>query len=381
VASTRRMPPDASPRKHLEIANYPPPFDGWGTHTRFVVEEIRRRGHECRVLKINEGRRIKSPEYVDVQNGLDYVRKVFRFLWRGYTVNVHVNAESPKGYWLALIAVLAARICRSRPTITFHGGVPQTYFPAPRGTLWRAKFRLLFSMAAGILCDSEDIRRAIMDYGVAGEKIGTASGFSAKNLHHTPVPLPDEAENFLRTHDPVFFCYVSFRPEYRLEVLREGMRLFRQAHPRAGFLWLGFPEKEMEAARAHVEGFPPDEREGLLLLGNLDHDLFVSLLLRATATLRTPACDGVSASVLESLALGIPVVASENGRRPGGVLTYAEMDAKDMVRALESLVADYADIRQQTRLTVTGDDVARTADWLLHGPHIAAQEEPARAAH
>ena len=71
------------PRKHLEIANYPPPYDGWGTHTKFVVDEIRRRGHICEVLKINENRQIKSTEYVDVQNGLDYLLKVIRFAARG----------------------------------------------------------------------------------------------------------------------------------------------------------------------------------------------------------------------------------------------------------------------------------------------------------
>ena len=94
------------PRKHLEIANYPPPYDGWGTHTRFIVEEIRRRGHTCEVLKINENREIKSAEYVDVQNGLDYLLKVIRFADRGYAINVHVNAEAAKGYILALIAIV-----------------------------------------------------------------------------------------------------------------------------------------------------------------------------------------------------------------------------------------------------------------------------------
>ena len=71
---------------------------------------------------------------------------------------------------------------------------------------------------------------------------------------------------------------------------------------------------------------------------NLNHNEFMTLLSRCTAKLRTPACDGVSASVLESLALGIPVVASENGRRPAGVITYAERDAADMCLKLEYLL-------------------------------------------
>jgi glycosyltransferase involved in cell wall biosynthesis len=351
--------------KHLEIANYPPPYDGWGTHTQFVVEEIRRRGNRCEVLKINENRHIKSPEYVDVQNGLDYLLKVIRFAAGGYAINAHVNAESPKGYILALIAVMVGRLFLRKATITFHGGVPQSFFPVPKSTLWHWKFRLLFSLASGILCDSEDIKRPIEGYGVCPTKIGTAAGFSAQNLAYQKVSLNATTEIFLQSHEPVFFCYVSFRPEYNLEILREGMKLFRQGYPRAGFIWLGFPEKEMPAVRDHVAAFAPEERNSLLLLGNLSHDEFLTLLLRCTAKLRTPACDGVSASVLESLALGVPVVASENGRRPAGVVTYAEMDATNLCCQLEYLLQNYNAIKQQLRFETMQDHVALTADWLL----------------
>ena len=349
----------------MEIANYPPPFDGWGTHTRFVVDEIRRRGHVCDVLKINENREIKSIEYVDVQNGLDYLFKVFRFALRGYAINVHVNAESPKGYFIALIAVIVGRLCLRRTTVTFHGGLPQSYFPAPKYSLWYWKFKFLFALASGILCDQADIKREISRYGVRAANIGTAGGYSAHNLKYQPAGPSPEAKAFLQGHEPVFFCYVSFRPEYRLDVLREGMNLFRKRYPLAGFIWLGFPEKEMLAAREYVSAFSHDEVASLLLLGTLSHDEFLTLLLRCTAKLRTPACDGISASVLESLALGMPVVASENGRRPAGVVTYREMDAADMCQKLEHLMQNRDTLIQQLQMDSPPDDVALTADWLL----------------
>ena len=363
------MSPATKPHKHLEIANYPPPFDGWGTHTRFVVAEIRRRGHLCEVLKINENRHIRSPEYVDVQNGLDYLIKVMRFAASGYALNVHVNAESPKGYILALIAVVVGRLFLRKATVTFHGGLPQSFFPMPKSSPWHWKFKLLFAIASGILCDSEEIKRPIEGYGVPPAKIGTAAGFSSQNLAHQKVDLGVETEAFLQSHGPVAFCYVSFRPEYRLEVLREGMALFRESHPKAGFIWLGFPEKEMPAVRDYIAAFSPAEQESLLLLGNLSHDEFITLLLRCTVKLRTPACDGVSASVLESLALGVPVVASENGRRPAGVITYAEMDAADMCRQLEYLMQNFDALKQQTFMDGAQDNVTLTVDWLLGEPH------------
>jgi glycosyltransferase involved in cell wall biosynthesis len=372
------MHQQTNPRKHLEIANYPPPYDGWSTHTEFVVEEIRRRGHTCHVLKINENRHIKNSEYVDIQNGLDYICKVIRFAALGYSINVHVNAESRKGYVIALIAVVIGRLFFRKATLTFHGGIPQSFFPAPRSSLWHWKFRILFNLSSGILCDSAEIKRPIEGYGVRPARIGTAAGFSAHNLRYQKVGLSVQTEAFLQSHDPVIFCYVSFRPEYRLDVLREGMKLLRMRHLQAGFIWLGFLKKEIPAAWDYVSAFSQDEKESLLFLGTLSHDEFLTLLLRCKAQLRTPACDGVSASVLESLALGVPVVASENGRRPVGTVTYAELDAADMCRKLEGVLQNYnANTRQ---FCVDADNVALTADWLLGESRDSSEEKKVIAA-
>jgi glycosyltransferase involved in cell wall biosynthesis len=92
--------------------------------------------------------------------------------------------------------------------------------------------------------------------------------------------------------------------------------------------------------------------------------------------LRTPACDGVAASVLESLALGIPVVASENGRRPAGVITYNDTEAIDMVAKLRFVREHYDSVKADLRLTSVDDNVGRMADWLAGDP----VQEPAESA-
>src|SRR5438876_1690012 len=81
----------------LQIGNYPPPACGWAMQTKLLVEELRRRGHVCQVLNINESRKKKSSEYVDVQNGFDYVYKLVRFAGKGYQFQVHVNGQSKTG--------------------------------------------------------------------------------------------------------------------------------------------------------------------------------------------------------------------------------------------------------------------------------------------
>lgn len=366
-------------KKILQIGNYPPPMCGWAIQTKLVTDELRRRGHVCDVLKINENRQVKSPEYVDVQDGKDYVWKVFCHALRGYRLNVHVNGWSKKGYILALIAAIAGRVVFRPALVTFHGGLSQAYFPRydSRRLYWA--FKLLFHLAGGVACDDVPIKDAIVRYGIDPRKIATIETFSSQYLDFTPARFEDRVESFLRNHDPVFFCYVSFRVEYRLEVLREAMAKFRAMHPRSGFIWLGFPEKEMPAVGEFVAPWPESERESLLLLGNATHDEFLTLLSRSKICIRTPACDGVAASVLESLAIGVPVVASENGRRPAGVITYEENDPNDLVAKLEYTLANFERVKQSLQGAEMDDNVGKMADWLAGEDSSTARREVAHA--
>ncbi len=340
--------------------------------TKLLVEEIRRRGHVCEVLNINESRKIKSPEYVDVQNGFDYVRKLCWFALKGFRFQVNVNGQSKPGYILALIALVIARFAGRFSTLSWRGGLQQKYFPRQTGFV-RWAYRQLFRLAGSISCDSASVKHAIQSYGIRPDRIVAIPPFSKQNLSFKRVPLSREVEAFLSRCSPVFFCYVSFRPEYELPTLRIAMDKFRKDYPRAGFIWLGFPSKEMPAVRQFFGGWPANERSGLLLLGNVSHDEFLSLLSRCTAYLRTPTCDGVAASILESLALGIPVVASENGTRPRAVVTYRERDEADMRAKLAFVLARYRYIKEQTRLDEMDDNIDRTVDWLLSAGDLSSK--------
>src|SRR4029078_2630133 len=93
--------------------------------------------------------------------------------------------------------------------------------------------------------------------------------------------------------------------------------------------------------------------------------------LRVFAYCRPPACDGVSASVLESLALGIPVIASENGTRPPGVITYREEDVAELCGRLLRLIGNREAVREEltNHAARSGDDnVGKMADWLTGVP-------------
>jgi peptidoglycan/xylan/chitin deacetylase (PgdA/CDA1 family)/glycosyltransferase involved in cell wall biosynthesis len=361
--SRRGMPPS---RKILEIGNFPPPECGWARQTKLVVEELARNGAVCEVLNINESRKLKSAEYIDVQNGFDYLGKVLGFALRGYRLHTHVNAESAKGYLLALSANLIG-LSVGRPAImTFHGGLPQSFFPRSDSHFLKVAYRLLFATAGSIICNSVEIKRAIESYGTNGSRIATIPGFSKQYLRFKNKPLPESAETFLSRYERTFLCFVCFRPEYALDCLIGAMQEFLKQQPDAGFIWLGFPTKELPQVEAYLCRLPDGRPKNLLVLENLDHDTYLTLLLRCFAFVRPAACDGVAASVLESMALNVPVVAAENGRRPEGVVTFRFADPVDISAKLQYVVDNYELVKRGTRVANIEDNVEQTAAWLLH---------------
>ena len=99
-------------KRILEIGNWPPPVCSWSMSLVGLRKELEARGWDCQVMNLNENRRVRSPEYIDVQSGPDYFWKVLRHVWRGYAVHVRVNGETKKGYLLALAALLLARMAQ-----------------------------------------------------------------------------------------------------------------------------------------------------------------------------------------------------------------------------------------------------------------------------
>jgi glycosyltransferase involved in cell wall biosynthesis len=100
------------------------------------------------------------------------------------------------------------------------------------------------------------------------------------------------------------------------------------------------------------------------LAGDLHHDAFLTLLTRSTIYVRTPSKDGVASSVLEALALKVPVVASENGTRPAGVVTFRPDDPADLAMKIAEVLSDYDEVRRNLVPPVIRDTVAEEAALL-----------------
>jgi glycosyltransferase involved in cell wall biosynthesis len=163
------------------------------------------------------------------------------------------------------------------------------------------------------------------------------------------VPLSGKVDSFLAHHFPVFFSYVRLRPEYGFDVLLDAMARYAVEYPDSGFIWVGPSAREVNEIKRIIDSSRVSPNN-VMLLPNLGHDDFMTIMERCFAVIRAHSCDGVSASVLEALSLKLPVIACKDGRRPPGVITYDKDSSVDLLDKLQCVTTNYATIT--TRLPV-----------------------------
>ncbi len=346
----------------LEISSYPPPRAGWGVRISFVREHLEAAGHRCQVLNIGSSRKIKSPDYLDVQNGMDYMRKVVWHVRRGYLLHTHLNGDSPKGLVLALLAEMASWLGGRRSVLTFHAGPEQRYFPKHRSRLLTPLYSLAFALPQKIICNSPAVKQRILTYGVPETKVVPIPAFSKQYLDYTPTPLSAEFEVFVQQHRPALASYFFYRPEFFVDSMLDAMTRIAAELPEMGLVLIG-ADTQSDTVKSLVEraGLTPR----VYLAGDLSHDQFMTVLSQSHVFVRTPQKDGVCSSVLEALSLKVPVVASENGRRPDGVVTFQTDDAADLMATFLQVWRDYDIVRSRLTPPAIRDTVQEEADLLV----------------
>lgn len=330
----------------LEVTSYPPPRAGWGIRVEFLKKRLEQEGHQCVVINIGTSRRIPSTEYETVMSGSDFFRKVWRYSWQGFVIHAHANGDAIKGTLLALVAELINLVHGRRCFLTFHAGVIQRYFPRHKAWGLFPLYWLLFTIPRSVICNSAAVKACIQDYGIPERKIVPIPAFSRQYMEFTPTPLPERLEGFLRKYPATIFTYVRMRPLFFPLTLVDGMALLAKRRQDAGLVICGVSGHMEEGLWQQVQNRIREHAlaDRLCLLEDLDHDAFLTALQRSTLYLRTPITDGVASSVLESIALGVPVVACENGTRPKGVITYPAEDAERLADAVEHVIVHREDI-------------------------------------
>src|SRR5688572_20587945 len=269
--------------KVLQITSYPPPRAGWGVRVEFLKVRLEAEGHVCTVLNIGRSRAIPSPEYETVLDGIDYVRKVWRFCREGYLVHMHGNGDSAKGFVLNLLAEGISLLCGRRCVLTFHAGVEQTYFPREKYPLLVPVYWLMFALPQRIICNSEAVKAKIMEFGVPASKIVPIPAFSTQYLDRVPTPMPQAIADFYARLPKVVFTYIRIRHGFYLDTMIEGFASVAAAEPGAGLAICGLSgdidDELLAEMNARIARHQLADR--ICLIDDLNHDEFLEVLTRS----------------------------------------------------------------------------------------------------
>ena len=351
--------------KLLEIGPYPPPDSGWSVRIKFIKEACDNAGYDCRVLNLGRSRRIKNDKYIDVQNGIDYIKKLVRYRFKGYHFHIHMNAQAVKGPLLSLTALLVSLLTLKKAAITFHGGVQQLYFPRKSAGKMYGILYLNFLLSGLIVCNNEDIKLHIAAYGpfIKKDKVKPIPAFSVQYLQYKEVPLSQDIERYINSKKHLILCYIVLRNGFYIDTLIDALR---EIHDDTGVILTGIREVEDEKVQdMELELNKLRDNGRVLTIDNLDHDQFMTLLKRCDIYLRTPVSDGVASSVLEALSQNVPVVASENGKRPSGVVTYPADDSAALIDTIRDVLQNFDKYRSGITVPLIRDTVQDEINLLV----------------
>jgi glycosyltransferase involved in cell wall biosynthesis len=318
--------------KILSVGPYPPPYSGWSAAIREEIHALQDAGVECAILNTAPNRNDENAVGIGFNNAFEYLAALLRHAWRGFDFRLHVNGDSINGVLMVIAAQWIALILGRRSALTFHAGADQQFFP-DRGNLFlKLLWMLIFNSSRVVICNSEEVAELIREYKHSAERVFAIPAFSSRRMLSQPVDFDEGTESFLLRHQPLFFAYFAYRPEYSLPEFFAVVDRLHEAFPQAGFIMVDDRTYCVPEVRDAMETWYVRSRfsSAILRTGNIDHDRFVSLLGRSTVYLRPHLRDGVASSVLEALALGVPVVAADNGFRPETVLTYPPDRPEDM---------------------------------------------------
>lgn len=298
-----------------------------------IHRALRARGDDARVANITNTRRPSA-------DGVDYPRNAAELLYllvrRRYDV-IHIHLGGNLSGRLLALCFLCTLLPGARTVVTFHSG-GYASSPAGRSVGPRGARGIVFRRIDRIVAVNAEIASFFERLGVPTARITLILPHAVDTsvANNANVALAPAIASFAEQHSPRFVTVGLLEPEYDLEFQIRVLDRIRRAHPNSGLVIVGSGSLHASLARTI---YASPSRDHILLCGDVAHEQTLRLIAGADVLLRTTRYDGDSVAVREALALGTPVVASDNGMRPAGVHLYPVGDVAALERAIESALA------------------------------------------
>jgi glycosyltransferase involved in cell wall biosynthesis len=339
-------------RKVLLIGPYPPPFGGlavqlcqWARHLATTRE------YQCEVLNIGEGRATPLEGCLSTTSEWHFVQQLTRYSRQGYLLHLLTNGHNRKS-WLSCLTCAAAGLLNSRRTVLVLGSGNTANYLSHAGFTDGRVARLAIKLAGHMICRSESTQRALIDMGAQESRISIMPGFLGVG-YSSDQAVPSHVRQFLNDHDPVLGATASNDPEYGIPLMMDALARLRMHHPQAGLVVMGPCPEEVRWRYGPVPKY-------MLVAGGLPHDAVIVTMKCLRIFLRPTLFDGDSISVREALAMGIPVVASNVGLRPEGVILFPVGDLDGLVETLLMTLS-----RNRQRVDCVDTQQSATRDQIL----------------
>jgi glycogen(starch) synthase len=350
----------------LQLGPYPPPHGGVQTNLVAIRDTVRKHGGWCGVINLT---RHRGPAADDVY----YPRTAFETLslllkLRYDIVHLHIG-----GHLSARLLALSAVCCampRTKSVLTFHSG---GYPSSPHGRRARSRSLRGFIMRRfdSIIVVNAEISGMFERFGVPQSRIHLIPPHAQPALDDGP--LPGGLSEFFARHDPVLLTVGLLEPEYDLHLQIEVLGRVRERHPAAGLVIVGSGSLEPNLRR-HIQS--SDYSGHIVLYGDLAHAATMRAMAASDVLLRTTRYDGDSVAVREALALGTPVIATDNAMRPRGVRTVPVGDIGALALSIEEVLAnsDHVPVSAEFPANDNLENVYRLYSNLLHHPYPVMPE-------
>jgi glycosyltransferase involved in cell wall biosynthesis len=278
-----------------------------------------------------------------------------------------MNGQSHKGVVLALIAEVINLLCGKRCVLTFHASANQQFFPRHKSRLMFPALYLVFSIPRHIICNDVIVKEKISEYGVNPDKIHPIPAFSKQYMEFEHIELPQSLQDFMARSEPLLVSYLLIRPSFDIATLLQALKTLTKEWPRLGLVVMGANTvgDDMDPAEVMQRVADLGLAPHLYWTGDLPHAQFLTVLSQASVFVRTHIYDGVSSSVLEALALGVPVVACENPHRPPDVLTFKTGHVDDLLAKIQQAVRREDEARVHQRPSEVRDTVDEEAKLII----------------
>jgi glycogen synthase len=325
LATSEITETSSAPLHVLLLGPYPPPYGGVEICIVGLRAFLLRQGHSCEVINLTRHRQADA-------DGVLYPNSALKVLWlllrrRADIVHLHIGGDVR--WRLLYLGFIASLIPGRKAVLTLHsGGYPSS--PEGKEAKPNTLRGFLFRRFAGLIAVNREIGDLFERFGVERKRIRLILPFALPSAV-PDGPLPQAVQSFFDTHKPILLSVNGLEAEYDLPLQIDALRELLPDWPNAGLVIMGKGSLEKEirhqiAAKSYADH--------ILLVGDVLHEVVLQAMSRADVLLRTTHYDGDSIAVREALHLGLPVVATDTGMRPEGVILMAASNGKALREAI-----------------------------------------------